>query len=187
MQNFVALALMGAASARVMTEQDFDFIQYIAKHNKNYKSVEEYIMRKANFDALTVEINHLNSIQSSSVHGHNKFSDWTKAEYESILGLKNMPEPTVDPKSFAPLTNAPIANDINWVTAGKVVPVKDQAQCGSCWAFATTASTESSWAIDYNLSTTNNTIISISEQQLVSCSSSFGNQGCNGGWYYYAW
>lgn len=30
MQNFVALALMGAASAMVMTEQDFDFIQYIA-------------------------------------------------------------------------------------------------------------------------------------------------------------
>jgi hypothetical protein len=102
MQTFVALALMGVASAIVMTENDFEFISFIAKHNKNYKSVEEYNSRKANYDALTIEINHLNSIQSSSKHGHNKFSDWTKAEYESILGLKNMPEPVVDPRSFAP-------------------------------------------------------------------------------------
>lgn len=98
-----------------------------------------------------------------------------------------MPEPKIDPNSYAQPSNQQVPVEVNWVTAGKVVGVKDQAQCGSCWAFSTTGSSESSYAIDHNLSTTDGSIVSLSEQQLVSCSSSFGNQGCNGGWYYYAW
>ena len=41
MRTFAALALLGAVTA-VMTENDFEFVQFIAKHNKNYKSIEEY-------------------------------------------------------------------------------------------------------------------------------------------------
>jgi hypothetical protein len=115
-----------------MTGNDFEFISYIAKHNKSYKSLEEFNSRKANYGAITIEINHLNSIKSSSKHGQNKFSDRTMAEYESILGLKNIPEPAIDPRSYAPQTNAQIANDINWVTDGKVVPINDQGQCAFC-------------------------------------------------------
>jgi len=54
--------------------------------------------------------------------------------------------------------------------------VKNQQQCGSCWAFSTTGSTEAAYAIENNAAP-----ISLSEQELVDCSTAQGNQGCNGG------
>lgn len=59
--------------------------------------------------------------------------------------------------------------------------VKNQQSCGSCWAFAATETIESRWAIEHG------PVINLSEQQYVDCSRKEGNQGCNGGWYFWAW
>lgn len=67
------------------------------------------------------------------------------------------------------------SNDIDWTTQGKVSGVKNQGQCGSCWAFSATGVMESS-ALFKGQS------VSLSEQQLVDCSGGYGNHGCNGGW-----
>jgi hypothetical protein len=76
---------------------------------------------------------------------------------------------------------------VDWRDASKnpgnlvaVNPIKDQAMCGSCWAFSAIAATEAAYAI------AGNTLTSFSEQQLVDCSTAYGNHGCNGGWMDYA-
>jgi len=92
MKKFVALAIAGAVSAANMNASDYKFIRYIVEHNKEYKSVEEFVMRQAIFLDLDKEIEHLNQ-NSTSVHGHNYLSDWTREEYQRLQGLRNMPKP----------------------------------------------------------------------------------------------
>ena len=70
---------------------------------------------------------------------------------------------------------ADIPESIDWTKKGAVTRVKNQGQCGSCWAFSTTGSTEGAYFLSGQQST------EFSEQQLVDCSHKYGNNGCRGG------
>lgn len=87
-------------------------------------------------------------------------------KYESLREFTTLNETYVIPES------------IDWVQSGNITPVKDQGQCGSCWAFSTTGALEGAYSIKYGV------LISFSEQQLVDCDN-FKNggkdHGCNGG------
>ena len=64
---------------------------------------------------------------------------------------------------------------IDWQEQKKVTKVKNQGQCGSCWAFGAVAAIESAYLIK------NNKEILLSEQQLVDCGHPYLNHGCAGG------
>lgn len=108
----------------------------------------------------------------------NHFADWTDEEYTAMLGFRpnlDMPQTNVSVLEVQDLPES-----LNWVDQGMVTPVKDQGACGSCWSFSTTGAMESAFKIK------NNKDILLSEQQLVDCSISFGNNGCGGGLVEYA-
>jgi len=119
-------------------------------------------------------INAHNNGSSDWKMGVNQFADLTSAEFKAYLGLRPRENSYIRSQNVEDLPPA-ASNDIDWVSKGAVTPVKDQQQCGSCWAFSTTGSVEGAVFL------AKGSLTSVSEQQLVDCAGSAGNQGCNGG------
>merc|ERR1719397_608505 len=113
-----------------------------------------------------------NSGNHSYTKGINQFSDLTQIEFEKIyLGFISR---QVKKVSIEPVIEEPDA-DVDWRGKGALTPIKNQGQCGSCWAFSSTGGVEGAEFISKG------SVTSLSEQTLVDCSGSYGNHGCNGG------
>jgi cathepsin L len=109
----------------------------------------------------------------------NKFADLTFEEFAKLYTSKTMPIKT-GMRNTHIMSNSPRAATVDWRNKGAVTGVKNQGGCGSCWAFSTTGSLEGQWFLKKGQ------LPSLSEQQLVDCSKSYGNNGCGGGLMDYA-
>lgn len=121
--------------------------KFVHEHNKNPNK------------RFTVEMNHLATL--------------TPSEYKSLLGFK--PKLNTNQKRSIITNIKPTSNDVefDWRTKGAVNPIKDQGNCGSCWAFSTIQNCESAEFLKYN------TLYRFSEQSLVDCVTA--DFGCDGG------
>ena len=155
------------------------FMEYVSIHGKSYITLAEFEARKALYADTDALIKSHNATDSSFELGHNLFSDYTEAERKRLTGRMGTPT-HVEPTYLEP-TNA---DSVDWRDKGAVTPVKDQGQCGSCWAFGTVANIESQYYL-WDTDGKNGTYISLSEQELVSCDhfkdNTGSDQGCNGG------
>ncbi|MCL7032757.1 hypothetical protein MKW94_000129 [Papaver nudicaule] len=174
------------ASSSTRTEKELNdlYESWLVKHGKAYNALGEKERRFEIFkDNLKFIDEHNSQIGLSYKLGLNKFADLTNEEYRKMyLGTKiDSKRSLYSPKSdrYAVREGDDLPDSIDWRTKGAVAPVKDQGSCGSCWAFSTIAAVEG-----INKIVTDD-LISLSEQELVDCDTSY-NEGCNGGLMDYA-
>jgi C1A family cysteine protease len=173
---FPTLALAVISVTRPVSYPTFS--TWLSMYNRSYASPTERDYREYVYTRNLAKIARHNSHNHSYWFNVNKFADLTRTEFAKMYirgGYNNETRRSRNHVDWYLMRPTALPASVDWSAAGAVTPVKDQGQCGSCWAFSTTGSVEGAWFLK------NKSLVSLSEQQLVDCSTSEGNQGCNGG------
>ena len=143
------------------------------EHGKAYDSAE-YARRLVTFTSNVERINAYNAEHDTHWLGLNQFSDLSTEEFKAMTGLRGVSDsPSLASEGFK-YADSVADGAVDWREKGAVTDVKNQGQCGSCWSFSTTGAVEGVNAI------ASGKLVSLSEQQLVSCDHAH-DMGCNGG------
>lgn len=157
-----------STSSSLQVESRTRFESWVKLFNKDYTNAEidqVFTTWKEN-DAF---IQDYNSKDYSAKVGHNEFSDMTWDAFSKVYtGVKDADKylrrtKNVNHALSSAAVKAAAPASVDWSKKNAVTPIKNQGQCGSCWAFSTTGSTEGAYAI------ASGKLVSLSEQMLVSC------------------
>ncbi|PIO70061.1 papain family cysteine protease, partial [Teladorsagia circumcincta] len=169
-----------AAAPEDLMEYTDRFVEFMEKFGKTYEDNAEMLRRFKIYEKHMREISELNKNgQSSAEFGENELSDWTDEEFrKTLLPLsfyKRVREEATFIRNDPPKLEraAPIPDFFDWRARNVVSPVKSQGKCGSCWAFAATATVEAAWAIAHG------EMRNLSEQTLLDCD--MQDNACDGG------
>ncbi|MBA0781324.1 hypothetical protein Gotri_002257 [Gossypium trilobum] len=151
--------------------------RWVARHGRKYKSKNEWTLRFGIYKSNSQFIDCVNSQNLSFKLTDNEFADMTNDEFRAMyLGYQSIRSPCEsNSKGFAYDKHHNLPKSIDWRKKGAVAPIKNQGQCGSCWAFSAVAAVEG-----INQIKTGN-LTSLSEQELIDCDTDSFDQGCNGG------
>lgn len=170
----IIISLMGTNYAMNISEIHWPSFQKFTKvHDRVYSSLDEFHKR---FNIFVDNMNFAEEQNKKSTRmtlGITQYSDKTYDEFHHLFTKFGRPfHNTCD--TFIS-DNIDDSDSFDWREQGGVTSVKDQGQCGSCWSFSAIGAMEGAWYI------LRKELIDLSEQQLVDCSKSYGNHGCNGG------
>lgn len=162
------------------TESNFDkiaffFHKFNVQHKKEHKSYEEFIKRLIIFSENLAKFPESVLFEEEEPK-FSPFFDVSQEEFaKTHLNTKFNPSYTKKLKQVHVDYDYNLPDEKDWRKDGVVTPVKNQGQCGSCWAFSTVGTVESQNAI------VNKKLISLSESQVVDCDNKGVNKGCDGG------
>lgn len=172
--SILVIGLAAVACGVPLTLVERDFEDFKIRFDKQYATQEEETKRFEIFSSKWDKIMKHNKEAANGMHTYtmaiNQFSDLTIEEFDKIyLGTKIQKTPAPDTEADV----GSLPKQVDWRTKGFVTPVKDQGQCGSCWAFSAVGAIEGA---HFNKT---GKLVSLSEQNLVDCEKM--DAGCFGG------
>ncbi|XP_062019787.1 senescence-specific cysteine protease SAG39-like [Rosa rugosa] len=149
--------------------------QWMTRYGRVYSNIDEKERRfkifKENVAFIESSKDEANKPYKLSVNG---FADLTNEEFTASRNRFKAHECSTKTTSFK-YANATVPATMDWRQKGAVTPIKDQGQCGCCWAFSAVGAMEGITQL------TTGKLISLSEQELVDCDVNGEDQGCEGG------
>ncbi|XP_028835349.1 cathepsin S, ortholog2, tandem duplicate 1 [Denticeps clupeoides] len=172
--------LCGPAVSLPNPRLDHHWQMWKTTHGKFYESKTDDLRRRDLWEKNLQLITLHNLEASMGLHtyelGMNHMGDLTTEEI--LLGFATTRVPAninLQQSPHVTSSGSSVPDSIDWREKGLVTEVKNQGACGSCWAFSAAG------ALEGQLMKTTGKLVSLSPQNLVDCSSKYGNKGCNGG------
>ncbi|KAF4677987.1 hypothetical protein FOZ60_017072 [Perkinsus olseni] len=200
----VAITIPLASPGEALSEQEIDeaFADFIVRYQKEYHSEAERNGRRGLFaetlmDVVAANEEHdeesggspptVSGISSKYVADINAFADLSAEEFTAgLLCGAPISTPTINLTNIsyrAPPNLSDLPESVDWVAAGAVGPVRNQLNCGCCYAIQAATMAEGRFQIKTGIKP----LIPFSVQQIVDCSKSAGNNGCEGGLVTHTW